>query len=87
MRLDGIIENKDKYKMEDGDKKTDVTWKPSTSASIPYTHRKFSNKLWMASFTNNTGELTSGSHIRFMSQEFIAASMGELRLISTFTQA
>jgi len=40
MRLDDIIENKDKYKMEDGDKKTDVTWKPSISASIPYTHRK-----------------------------------------------
>ncbi|OEL30424.1 putative disease resistance RPP13-like protein 2 [Dichanthelium oligosanthes] len=40
VRLDDIIENKDKYKMEDGDKKTDVTWKPSTSASISYTHKK-----------------------------------------------
>jgi hypothetical protein len=28
-RLDDIIENKDKYKMDDMDK-TDVTWKPST---------------------------------------------------------
>ncbi|CAD6268733.1 unnamed protein product [Miscanthus lutarioriparius] len=40
MRLDGIIENKDKYKIEDSNKKTDVTWKPSTSTSINYTHRK-----------------------------------------------
>lgn len=40
MRLDGIIENKDKYKIEDFNKKTDVTWKPSTSTSIPYTLRK-----------------------------------------------
>ncbi|CAL4893050.1 unnamed protein product [Urochloa decumbens] len=39
-RLDDIIENKDKYKVEDKDKKTDVTWKPSTSASIPHIHRK-----------------------------------------------
>jgi Mrp family chromosome partitioning ATPase len=39
-RLDGIIENKHKYKIEDSNKKTDVTWKPSTSTSIPYTHRK-----------------------------------------------
>jgi hypothetical protein len=40
MRLDGIIENKDKYKIEDSNNKTDVTWKPSTSTSINYTHRK-----------------------------------------------
>jgi hypothetical protein len=37
-RLDDIIENKDKYKMDDMDKKTDVTWKPSTTPS--YTNRK-----------------------------------------------
>jgi hypothetical protein len=40
MRLDGIIENKDKYKIEDSNTKTGVTWKPSTSTSIRYTHRK-----------------------------------------------
>ncbi|XP_062203562.1 putative disease resistance RPP13-like protein 2 [Phragmites australis] len=37
-RLDDIIENKDKYKIEDAHHKTDVTWKPSTSTF--YTHTK-----------------------------------------------
>jgi hypothetical protein len=40
MRLDDINEKKDKYKIEDSNKKTDVTWKPSTSTSMPYPQRK-----------------------------------------------
>lgn len=37
-RLEDIIENKDKYKMEDMNKKSELTWKASTS--ISYDHRK-----------------------------------------------
>lgn len=37
-RLKEIIQNKDRYTMNDMNKDTDVTWKASTS--IPYTHRK-----------------------------------------------
>ncbi|XP_044970671.1 disease resistance protein PIK6-NP-like [Hordeum vulgare subsp. vulgare] len=37
-RLEDIIENKDKYKMEDMNKKSELTWKAATS--ISYAHRK-----------------------------------------------
>ncbi|XP_040255777.1 putative disease resistance RPP13-like protein 2 [Aegilops tauschii subsp. strangulata] len=37
-RLEDIIENKDKYRMEDTNKKSELTWKASTS--ISYAHRK-----------------------------------------------
>ena len=37
-RLEDIIENKDRYKMEDMHKKSELTWKASTS--ISYAHRK-----------------------------------------------
>lgn len=33
IRLEEIIQNKDRYKMEDVNKGTDVTWKASTSIS------------------------------------------------------
>ncbi|CAM0876942.1 unnamed protein product [Alopecurus aequalis] len=37
-RLEDIIENKDKYKMEDMNKKSELTWKASTS--ISYAHKR-----------------------------------------------